>query len=311
MQKPAFDPGLTTQYGAPLRRAVNRDGSFNVRRKGATWRAFHLWQTIVNMSWSAFAALAVGYYVAANTIFAIIYYSLAPGQIDGIYSPDAFRRFLNGFFFSAHTLTTVGYGNFAPRGIAGNSVAAVEALMGLLGFAVLTGLLVARASKPSARLRFSRNALIAPYQGSTALMCRVANERPYNLTEVEARIMLLTVDSSTTPPQRKFDLLTLERQSILFFPLSWTVVHPIDQSSPFWGKTPEDLKRMQAEIMLMIKGFDETFGQAVNSRFSWRYDEIVWNAKFTPTFFVDPNDGELVLELDQIGDFERVSLPTA
>jgi len=310
MQKPAFDPGLTTQYGARLSRAVNRDGAFNVRRTGATWRAFHLWQRIVSMSWIGFSTLAVGSYLVANTIFAFIYYLLPTGEIGGIEATSASTKFLYGFFFSAHTLTTVGYGNFAPRSILANSIASVEALSGLLGFSVLTGLLVARASRPTARIRFSRNGLVTPYQNTTALMFRVANERPYNLIEVEARAMLMTVDSNSSAPVRKFDLLTLERPTILFFALSWTIVHPIDESSPLWGKTPQDLERLQAEILLMIKGFDETFGQTVNARFSYRYDEIVWNAKFTPTFFVDPADGELVLELDRLGDFERVPAPT-
>jgi len=315
MQKPAFDPGLTTQYGARLSRAVNRDGSFNVRRTGATWRAFHLWQRIVSMSWIGFAALAVGSYLVANTIFAFIYYLLPTGEIGGIEATNASTKFLYGFFFSAHTLTTVGYGNFAPRSILANSIASVEALSGLLGFSVLTGLLVARASRPSARIRFSQNGLIAPYQTTTALMFRVANERPYNLMEVEARAMLMTVDdksaNSNSAPVRRFDLLTLERPGILFFALSWTIVHPIDESSPLFGKTSQDLERLQAEIVLMIKGFDETFEQTVNARFSYRYDEIVWNAKFTPTFFVDPGDGGLVLELDRLGDFERVPSPAA
>ena len=311
MQKPAFDPGLTTQYGARLNRAVNRDGTFNVRRAGVTWRAFHLWQSIVNMSWAGFAALAVGSYLTANTIFALMYFLLPSGEIGGIEATNGPTKFLYGFFFSAHTLTTVGYGNFAPRSILANSIASIEALSGLMGFSVLTGLLVARASRPSARIRFSRNGLIAPYQSTTALMFRVANERPYNLIEVEARAMLMTVQGNNHTPTRRFDLLALERQSILFFPLSWTVVHPIDESSPLYGKTAQDLEQLQAEILLMIKGFDETFGQTVNARFSYRYDEIIWNAKFAPTFFVDPQDGNLILELDRLGDFERVSAPTA
>jgi inward rectifier potassium channel len=263
------------------------------------------------MSWAGFGALAVGSYLTANTVFALIYFLLPLGEIDGVNSTHAPMKFLFGFFFSAHTLTTVGYGNFAPRGILANSVASVEALTGLLGFSVLTGLLVARASKPSARIRFSRNALIAPYQNASALMFRVANERPYNLMEVEARVMLMTVDASNATPQRKFELLTLERPSILFFALSWTVVHPIDESSPLFGRTAEDLERLQAEVLVMIKGFDETFGQTVNARYSWRYDELIWGAKFRPTFFVDPGDGGLVLELDRLGDFERVPASTA
>jgi inward rectifier potassium channel len=138
-------------------------------------------------------------------------------------------------------------------------------------------------------------------------MIRVANERRYNLIDVEARAMLMTVDSSKAVPERKFEFLNLERQSILFFPLSWTLVHPIDESSPLWGKTAEDLERLQGELLFMIKGFDETFGQTVNSRYSYRFNEMVWGAKFTPAFHVDPNDGDVILELDRLGDFVRVT----
>lgn len=306
MQKPAFDPGLTTQYGAPLRRIVSRDGSFNVRRTGVTWRALHPWQTIVNLSWAAFGALAIATYLLVNTIFACIYFAMPAGEIDGVSSPETIRRFLYCFFFSAHTVTTVGYGNFAPHGILANAVASFEALVGLLGFSVITGLLVARASKPSARIRFSRYALMAPYQNGSALMFRAANERPYNLMEMEARVLLMTVDSSRSVPERKFDILTLERPNILFFALSWTVVHPVDESSPLYGKTAQELANLQAEILIMVKGFDETFGQIVNTRYSYRYDEIIWNAKFTPTFHVDPDDGRLVLELDRLGDYKKL-----
>src|ERR1700679_688576 len=193
MQKPAFDPGLTREFGAPLRRAVNKDGSFNVRRTGADWHAFHPWLWIVRMSWTSFGALVLGFYTAMNTGFALIYFSMAPNQIGGSAASDEFGRFLNDFFFSAQSLTTVGYGVLSPVGTAANFCATAESLAGLMSFAMITGLLVARASKPSASIGYSRNALIAPYQNGAALMFRVANQRSKNLMEVEARVSLTTV----------------------------------------------------------------------------------------------------------------------
>ncbi len=302
MQKPAFDPGLTREFGAPLRRAVNKDGSFNVERKGADWSAFHPWLAIVRMTWTGFISLVLGFYLSVNTLFALAYFSMDPAQISGSASPTAMGRFLNDFFFSAHTLTTVGYGNLAPAGIAANVCSTVEALTGLLGFAVITGLLVARASKPSASIGYSASALIAPYQNGHGLMFRIANQRSNNLMEMEARVLLMTVGGPPEKPERKFEPLTLERDGILMFALTWTIVHPIDESSPFWGKTAEDLKRMQAEIIILIKGFDDTFSQIVHSRQSYRHDEIVWGAKFDTAFVVQPN-GDLLLELNRLGNY--------
>ncbi|MES1260688.1 MAG: ion channel [Acidobacteriota bacterium] len=304
MQTPSFDPGLTRQFGAPLRRAINHDGSFNVRRSGVSWRAFHPWVQMVGMSWTGFAILVWGFYLTVNLAFACAYFEMGPDAVHGSAAPTETGRFLNCFFFSGHTLTTVGYGNLVPHGVAANLAATTEALVGLLGFAIITGLLVARVSRPSARIRFSAKALIAPYQTGTALMFRVANERSNNLMELEAQVLLMQVIGTAGNLERKFDKLALERPSILLFPLTWTVVHPIDEASPLYGRSEEDLKTLQAEILILLKGFDETFSQVVHTRFSYRADEIVWGAKFLSAFRVEPT-GDILLEIDRVGDFDR------
>jgi len=310
-QKPAFDPGLTQRFDAPLRRVINKDGSFNVRRNGASWRAFHPWLHVVNMSWSGFVLLVVGFYLGLNLGFAALYFRLGADAVIGSAAPTEAERLLNCFFFSGHTLTTVGYGTLAPHGVAANMAATLEALVGLLGFAVITGLLVARVSRPSARIQYSANALIAPYQDGTALMFRIANERSNNLMELEAQVMLMQVVSQQDGHlERKFDLLALERSQVLLFPLTWTIVHPVDEHSALWGKTAEDLVRVQAEIIILIKGFDETFSQVVHTRYSYRAHEIVWGAKFTPAFRVDAAGG-LELELNKVGDYRPHPSPAS
>lgn len=300
-QKPAFDPGLTNQFGAPLRRAINKDGSFNVRRSGVSWRAFHPWLHIVNMSWPGFAVLVLVVYFAVNAAFAVTYFMMSPDAIQGSAAATERGRLLNDFFFSGHTLTTVGYGNLYPNGVAANLVATLEALVGLLSFSVITGMLVARVSRPSARIGYSQNALIAPYQKGTALMFRIANERSNSLMELEARVMMMSVVGiAGGSPERKFDYLTLERDNVLLFPLTWTIVHAIEEGSPLFGKTAEDLRNLQAELIVFIKGFDETFSQVVHNRYSYRWDEIVWGAKFLPAFRVEES-GDLLLEIDKVG----------
>jgi inward rectifier potassium channel len=286
---------------APLRRIIGEDGQFNVRRRGTTWRDIHPYLHLVSMGWPRFMALLFLGYVVINTMFAGVYFALGPDQLAGADAPTEWGRFLNGFFFSSHTLSTVGYGNISPKGMAGNVVATFEALVGVLGFAVATGLLFGRVSRPSARIGFSENMLVSPYQDGTSLQFRMVNRRANSLMELEAKVMLMTVDSVDGKLQRNYKLLRLERPGVLFLPLSWTVVHPIDEDSPLWGKTAEDLAAVQAEVLILIKGYDDTFSQTVLSRHSYRHDEIVWNRRFAPAFFVD-DDGDLVLELKKVGE---------
>jgi inward rectifier potassium channel len=305
MAKPTFDPGLTQQYTGTLRRTINKDGSFNVERRGTGWRDIHPYLFLISIPWPAFLALVTATYLAANTFFAAIYYSLGPGNLQHGDAPDKLGRFLNAFFFSAHTLTTVGYGNIAPATISANIVAAIEALIGLLGFALATGILFGRFSRPSARIGFSENALIAPYESRTSLQFRILNRRPNALMDVEATVILMGVAGEPGKQKRTFQPLPLERDSVDFLALTWTIVHPIDESSPLFKKTSEDTERSQSEVIILIKAFDETFSQSVRARYSYRFDEIIWNAKFTPAFEFD-HTGNMVLNIDKVGSYAPV-----
>src|ERR1051326_799914 len=169
MRKPGFDPGLTQQFNAPLRRVINKDGSFNVHRRGTTWRDYHPYLHLINITWAHFLGYVLLGYLAVNTLFASIYYWLGPGELQGGDAATNAGRFFNAFFFSAHTLSTVGYGSIFPKGMAANTVAALESLVGVLGFALATGLLFGRVSRPSAKIGFSDQMLIAPYLDVTSL----------------------------------------------------------------------------------------------------------------------------------------------
>jgi inward rectifier potassium channel len=309
MQQPSFDPGLTQNYGGELQRAIDERGDFNVRRVGISWRDQHPYLLLISASWPKFIAFVFGAFVVTNLLFAGIYYLIGIEFLKGAEAPTAGLRFVNAFFFSTHTLTTVGYGNVYPTGPWANATAAIEALVGLMGFAVVTGLVFGRFSRPSARIAFSENALIAPYQDGWSLQFRVVNRRTNNLIELSARILMMSVEPNGGRLQRKYALLKLEREQVVFFPLTWTIVHPIASDSPLYGKAKEDLQRLQVEIMILIKGFDETFGQTVNVRHSYRHDEIVWGARFTPAFEIDPHGGDLRLEINKISSFEPAPLP--
>jgi inward rectifier potassium channel len=307
MQRPSFDPGLTQQYKGVLKRAINKDGQFNVRRDGATWRDAHPYLYLISVSWAKFFGIIFLTFILTNTLFAFLYVAIGVEHLKGAEAPTETLRFLNAFFFSAHTLTTVGYGNIWPSGPLANITTAVEALTGLMGFAIATGLFFGRFSRPSARIGFSPTAVIAPYKGSTSLQFRIVNRRSNNLIEVEARLLLMTVEDCGGQLQRRFQDLPLERDQVLFFPLTWTIVHPIDEKSPLYGMTAKDMERLQSEIMINLRAFDESFGQVVHVRYSYRYDELVWGAKFAQAFEVD-DEGELRLEVGRVGELEPVPL---
>ena len=301
MQKPSFDPGLTQKFDRPLRRIINKDGSFNIQRVGTTWRDFHPYLHLINMGWAPFLATLFCGYLLVNTLFAAAYYFLTPGQLHGSYALQGAHRFWNGFFFSAHTLTTVGYGNLVPDGLGANLLASFEGLVGVLGFAVATGLLYGRVSRPSAKLGFSANALVTAYQDATSLQFRVVNRRSNSLVEMEVRVLLMTVERNGAESRRSYSALKLEREGVQFLALTWTIVHPIDRDSPLWGKTPADLDRLQAELLILLKGYDDTFNQTVIARHSYRHDELRWDKRFAPAFFVDP-EGDLVLQVHKVGE---------
>jgi len=303
MQKPTYDPGLTQQYTGRLRRTINDDGSFNVDRRGGSWRHLHPYLFLLNLKWPIFIAGLFAAYFVANLFFAILYWFFAQGELQGNDAATEWGRFLNDFFFSAHTLTTVGYGNIAPHGLAANVISSVEALTGVLAFAIATGLLFGRFSRPSARIAFSRNVLVTPYADAMSLQFRIVNLRPNVLMELEARVLLMTVERGDGSLRRVYKPLNLERPAVQFLPLTWTIVHPIDEESPFRDMSKEQMAGMEAELLILIRAWDDTFSQTVHARHSYAYDEFAWNARFAPAFHVN-EDGALVLDVDKVGDLK-------
>jgi inward rectifier potassium channel len=301
MDKPSFDPGFTEKYRGDLHRIINPDGRFNVRRRGTTWRDVHPYLFMINAPWPVFAAVIFAGYVVANVVFGFVYLEVGVEHLQGADTSSPLGRFLSAFFFSAQTFTTVGYGRISPDGFLANAVASVQALLGLMAFAIATGLLFGRFSRPVARLAFSKKMVVAPYQAGTSLQFRVANRRSNNLMELEARMLLSSVEPSDHGLVRKYKPLTLERASVQFLPLTWTVVHPIDESSPLYDLTAEDLARQQVEFLILIKAFDDTFFQTVHVRHSYRHEEVVWGARFVPAFEAD-SQGEMVLDLKRLSE---------
>jgi inward rectifier potassium channel len=290
-------------------RLLNRDGSFNVRREGWPYlRLLSPYHYLLTISWMQFNVIVVSAYLIFNFLFALGYFLCGDGALQGAGLGSVSERFVDDFFFSVQTSTTIGYGRIAPVGLAANILVSIEAMAGLLGFALATSLLFARFSKPNAKIIFSKHALIAPYRGFTAFEFRIANARTNQLIQVDVKVVLSRLERKGDVTSRKFYELALERQQVLFFPLNWTVVHPIDQTSPLFGVTKESFYESDPEFLLLLTGTDDTFSTTVHARSSYKGNEVLWGAKFSDMFNKSDN-GMISVDLRRIHEIEPVQLP--
>ncbi len=289
-------------------RLLNKDGSFNSRRVGLPfWETFNFYHYLVGVSWPKFSLIIFAGYVFLNLLFALVYYLLGvETHLLGIIASNELEKFTEAFFFSAQSFTTVGYGRISPVGEWTSSIAAFESLVGLMCLAIATGLFYGRFSKPVSKILYSKNALIAPHKDVTGLQFRIANEQRSEIIDVEVRVMFSILKNiNSASPMRKFYNLELEYNKINFFSLVWTVNHVIDKESPLFGLTKDDFENGHAEILILIKGYDDMFMSNVHSRSSYRHNEIIWDAKFVNLYGLD-EDGRTTVAMDRISDWESV-----
>lgn len=262
-------------------RLLNRDGSFNAERHGLSYKTSRsLYLSLVTMSWPKFFSLTGGFYLGTNILFATLYYLCGPDALSGT-ATQVLPRFLTAFFFSVQTLATIGYGQITPIGILPNVLVTFEAFCGLLGFSLITGFLFARISRPSARVVFSEKALIAPFENGTGFMFRLVNGRLNQLIEVEVRVVMSRMEGEGERRKREFYPLELEYSKVSFFSLSWTVVHPIVESSPLWKISEQELLASDAEFLILLTAIDDIFSQTVHARSSYKAAEVIWGARFS------------------------------
>lgn len=304
---PEDDLGFGTQPVIKNQPVIRQDGSVNVKRKGLPfYNTADNYHKLITMSWSKFWLIVLFCYLTINTGFAFIYLFIGVQNLNGAEGTNTYQHFWDAFFFSAQTISTVGYGHISPKGMAANSVAALESMMGLLAFALATGLLYGRFSRPTAKIAYSKNILISPYKdGSKGIMFRLANLRRSTLIDLQMEITFSYNEEVDGKNLRRFFPLELERKRVSILTLSWTVVHPLDENSPLKDITHEDLKNSQASFAVLLKAFDDTFSQTVHSRTSYQCEHLVWDAKFKPAFDRD-QDGRVILDLSKINEFAKV-----
>ncbi len=306
--KEIIDPGYGVRYRRHTKRIINKDGSFNVIRKGVGFSSRNIYQDLIKMSWIKFLSINVLFIFSLNALFALVYMWVGLDEIDGEATGAGFYHdFTQAFFFSFQTFTTLGYGRISPTGDLANLISAVEAMTGFMGFALVTGLLYGRFSKPSIGLEYSSKALISPYRGGKGLMFRIANKRKSALMNLIANVTLtLTLEENNTIV-RKYYRLKLERDSILAFPLSWTIVHPIDNESPLNVIDLIHIKDSDLEIMVQIEAFDETFSQVVHSHYSYLSEDVEYGARFLKPYQTQES-GDIILDIRDLHKFEKVNL---
>jgi inward rectifier potassium channel len=312
-RKAAEDPSSDLGFGRVVSeqrqlRLLNRDGSFNVQSRGRGLHAFLAYSNLVSTTWNRFFLFVAIVYLTLNGFFAVGYVLCGQGGLvntldTGIYSP-----FLKAFFFSIHTSATIGYGSTVPVGVPTNVLVALESVVSLLGLAVVTGLVFARFSRPIADILFSKNALMTYLGDLRSFQFRIINTRNNQIIDLHVRLLVSRFENNASGTAvRRYYPLRLERESVVFFPLSWTVVHPIDRDSPLFGVTEGELCASGAEFLILLTGMDETFSQVVNTRSSYRANEVIWDAKFTDIFVYDPEGRMAGVDIKRFHDTTRVS----
>ncbi|MDQ3194526.1 MAG: ion channel [Bacteroidota bacterium] len=301
------DLGLSTKVTDRMR-LINRNGTFNIVRRGLSYfSTFSIYHWLISMSWLRFVSLILVFYFVTNILFATLYYIGGDINFAGTIHGNSFERFVDLFFFSTQTFTTVGYGRINPVGIYANIISSVESLAGLLSLAVITGVLYGRFVRPVAKIVYSDKALIVPFKDITGFQFRIANKKSdHQMVDVEVELMISSIKNN----KRSFRNMKLEYEKISFFTTTWTVNHPIDSDSPLFGLTITDLKDINAEFLILLKGYDDTFAQVVHSRSSYKYDELEWGAKFVSVYGMT-GEGNTLIELDRISEYEKVELKNA
>lgn len=287
-------------------RFLNRDGTFNVRRAGLSrFSPRNLYHYLLTMSWTIFLALVLLLYFLSNIVFGLIYSSLGAESIVDTSGEPTVNIFLRGFFFSVQTFATIGYGTIHPVGVIPNLLVTIESYYSLLANALITGLVFARFSRPTAKIIFSKTAIVAPYRDTKGFMFRLVNSRSNQLIELKAKVLFTRFVEKDGVMIRSFDLLKLERERVEFLPLAWTIVHPIDESSPMFGLTEEDFEKSDVEILVLLSAIDETFTQMVHTRTSYKTKEIKFGYKFSNLYNELRDDEPISIDIRKLSQIEK------
>lgn len=304
------DSGLTTVSALRGGRFFNARGNPNMKIEGMNfWERINIYHSLLTTPLWKFLSVIVLFFAFINLLFAGIYLLIGLNHLDGVMANSNSEKFGEAFFFSAQTFTTVGYGRISPSGFLASLVASIEALTGLLTFALATGLMYGRFARPRAYIRYSKNALFAPFKEGTALMLRMVPYTRNYLANVEAKLTAAMRVMDDGVLKTKFFNMPLDISKATTLVSNWTLVHMINEESPLFGLNKEDIENSQIEILVFIQGFDESFSNTVISRSSYTYEDFIYGARFAPMFHPNENNTSTILHLDKLDEYITENLP--
>jgi inward rectifier potassium channel len=294
------DPGFGLDFKNNVKRLINDDGTYNIKRVGGLGGIKDLYKSLIQIRWYWFTLLAILYYLLINLFFALAYFVIGVDQLNGL--ENDMDPFMRSFFFSIQTFSTIGYGSISPVGIGANMIATFEAFTGFVSAALITGLVYGRFSRPKSLIRFSKNVIITEFNGERAVMFKIVNRRNEILLNTSTRVLLtLDKNSNTNQYQKNYYTLKLQIDKINFFPLTWTLVHIVDSNSPLNGVSLKDLSDRNAEMIVVVESFDQTHQQVIIEKHSYGANDWIENVKFKRNFNTNKN-GEIVLRVDELDD---------
>ncbi|WP_139958535.1 ion channel [Flavicella sediminum] len=303
MKNTIKDPGLGYNSNKNIKSFIDENGESSIIHQNRPRNINDLYTYLIHISWIKFFGFIVFGYLLINSFFALIYLTYGVEKIS-ISTDTLFSEFLHAFFFSAQTVTTLGYGASAPTDIVTGLISSFEALLGLLSFSFVTGLLYGRFSKPKASVRFSKNMVYRKFEDSHAIMFRLVSKRTSIMIEPEAKVTL-SISKKTTKNEfkREFFSLKLEREAITYLPTVWTLVHIIEKGSPLYKYTEAELTELKAKLIILFQYHEDSFSQKVYQIHSYDFDKLLINRKFAPSVSFN-EDGYTVLDHDAIDKTE-------
>ncbi len=289
-----------------FRARLNKNGTIDTQKIGVkSFSISELYHWLITISWMKFYTVLTITYAGITLFFTIAYLVLDPQNVKGINSVNLVESSWRLFFFSAETLSMVGGVGLVPEGLVNHFILTTESMAALSLLTLITGLLFARFSKQRAVLRYSNKAVVAPHKNGKAFMVRVANacKRQSALVDMKAEVVFIWYESDESN-KRNLHPMKLEMKKVSFIPVSWTIVHPIDDKSPF---TKFDLNQIDFEILVRISATDSITGQVIYCGHAYSKNEIEWDARFKPCYEVTEH-GITLVHLDQVGALESVAV---
>jgi inward rectifier potassium channel len=294
-------------YGGRLN---DKNGRPNIEKRGLDLLERYSWYhtALLLPRWKFFGVLLLTY-VSINLVFACLYFLIGTNHLMGVIGETPLERFMECFFFSTQTFTTLGYGRISPVGLLSSGLATFEAFLGLLNFAIATGLFYGRFSRPQAFIHFSSHALIAPYRDGIAFMFRLVPYKNNYLSNAEVKLTLARTELDGNGQKvNKFYPLSLELDKVNALNLSWTIVHPINEQSPLFETSMKEWEDSNAEVLVFLEAFDDTFSNTVLARTSYVGHELIRGARFSPMYHSSGKGDKTILELDKLDEYQLVDI---